>query len=554
MGKKIFFIILIFAGVFLRLYRINELPAGLFIDEAAIAVDAKSIAQDGMDEYGRRFPFAFEALSDFRPPGYVYLTAIVFKFLGPTLLTVRFVALLSSIIGIFLLGYFTKLLFPTRKILPYIAMAALSLSPFYIHFSRIGYETTLATTLMLAYFISLLHLFKKPNIFWTIVGTVGIIASFWTYPGPKFILPILTGILFLMGLFKFTFGQNRKNVILYSLFFLGICFIGYIPGLLHPVFDKRPLGYIKEGTNGTVIGVLTTKPKLMLSSWLYMFDFQFLFKKGDLFAYRHGTKEQGLFLEIFVIPFVLGLMGLIRRYSNRSLGIPFLVILTLVIGLPSALTSSTPYGTRILPILIPFSIFIAIGVDMLFNLTDRLNYWLRTGIYALSIGILFFQIFLFSHIYFIHFKTTSLPEFPKAATDMALFVRDYKQTHPKSIIYFLNDRSCRAWSHDDLHLWYFADLDSRQMTKWNNMFRTKRYKHGSPFDAYDREIIPTYSFDNIVLFPGYEKMAKAPAGSLLVKCGIHLLNIKTSNEKIIKVFYLYEHEQREFYYVLSEKL
>ncbi len=554
MGKKIFFIILIATGIFFRLYKINEIPAGFFIDEATIAVDSKVIAQNGMDEYGRAFPFAFEALSDYRPPGYVYLTALVFKFLGPSLLTVRFVAIVSSIIGIFLLGYLTKLLFPQRKLLPYISMAVISTSQFHIHFSRIGYETMLATTLMLGFFVSLLILFKKHSLPWTIIGAICIIVGFWTYPGPKFIIPILTGLLLIMGLFKSTYELNRKNVIYYSLFFLGICVIAYIPSIIHPLFDKRPISYIKEGTNGTLLGIITTKPLLLLNSWLYMFDFNFLFKNGDLFAYRHSTKEQGIFLSIFLVPFVLGLMATIRRFSNKSFSITFLIILTVVLGIPSALTSNTPYGTRILPIIIPFSIFIALGIDIILRKIDKLKIWLKFTTYAFLISIVTFQLFLFSHIYFVHFKTTSLPEFPQAGADMAKFVKNYRQQHPKDLVYFLNARSCRQWSHDDLHLWYFADLNNVEMIKWNNLFREKRYKYTNPFDAYDRITIPPYSFENLRLYAGYDEMEEAPRGSLLVRCGLHLESIKPYKDKIIKIFYMYPDENREPYYILSKKL
>lgn len=554
MGKKIFFIILIAVGIFLRVYRINEIPAGFFIDEATISVDAKSIAEDGIDEYGRRFPFYFEALSDFRLPGYVYPTALAFKLLGPTLLTVKLVALISSFVSIFLLGYFTKLLFPKKEILALSAMAAISISPFHIHFSRIGYETMLATALMLLFFISLIRLLTKPSLFWIIVGSFSIIISSWTYPSSKLILTILSGILLLMGLTKITFGQNRKNMILIPFLFLVVCLITFIPGILSPVADKRSLNYINEGTNGTLWGILTTKPRLFLSSWLYMFDLQLLFKKGDLFAFRHGTKEQGLFLSIFLIPFILGLISLIRKYSGKSFTPAFLIILTIVIGIPSALTSNTPYGTRILPILIPFSIFIALGTDIILKFVEHFKTLFKTITYLSIVIILFFQISLFYHIYFIHFKTTSLPEFPKAPIDMALFVKNFKQTNPDKTIYFLNDRSCRQWSHDDLYLWYFADLNNKEMSVWNNLFRNKRYQYGSPFDAYDRVKIPTHSFENIILFPGYEKMATAPKGSLLVKCGVHLQNINSNNEKILKVFYMFENIKSDPYYIISEKL
>ncbi len=554
MGKKIFFIILIAVGIFLRFYQINEIPSGLFMDEATIAVDSKSIAQNGFDEYGRSYPLAFEALSDFRPPGYVYLTSLAYEFLGPTTLTVRIVSLLSSILGIFILGYFTKLLFPKRELLPLISMAVLAISPFHIHFSRIGYETMLATTLMLVYFISLIHLLKKPNLIWIIVGILCAGLSIWTYPGAKFIVPIVALVIFLLGIFNINFEFKRKNMIIIPLIFLATAVLVYIPALLNPIFDKRPISYLKEGTDGTLLGIITKKPLLMLNSWLYMFDFQFLFKKGDLFAFRHGTKEQGLLLSIFAIPFILGILAVIRRYSSKSFGIPFLIILTLVIGFPSALTSGTPYGTRILPILIPFSIFVALGIEILVQKTEKLKPFIKFPMYLATIVVIFFQISLFYHIYFVHFKKTSLPEFPKASRDMAIFVKDFRNENKQTPVYFMTERSCRQWAHDDLHFWYFADLDNTEMVKWNNKFREERYKKGSPFDNYDVSTIPSHTFESIHLYPGYEAVEKSPKDSLIVRCGLHLDDIDESKEEIIKIFYMYQDEMRDPYYVITKKL
>lgn len=524
------------------------------MDEATIAVDSKSIAQNGFDEYGRSYPLAFEALSDFRPPGYVYLTSLAYEFLGPTTLTVRIVSLLSSILGIFLLGYFTKLLFPKRELLPFISMAVLAISPFHIHFSRIGYETMLATTLMLIYFISLIHLLKKSNLIWIIVGILCAGLSIWTYPGAKFIVPIVALVIFLLGIFNINFEFKRKNMIIIPLIFLATAVIVYIPALLNPIFDKRPISYIKEGTDGTLLGIMTKKPLLMLNSWLYMFDFQFLFKKGDLFAFRHGTKEQGLLLSIFAIPFILGILAVIRRYSSKSFGIPFLLILTLIIGFPSALTSGTPYGTRILPILIPFSIFVALGIEILVQKTEKLKPFIKFPMYLATIVVIFFQISLFYHIYFVHFKKTSLPEFPKASRDLAIFVKNFKTENEKTPIYFMTERSCRPWAHDDLHFWYFADLDNKEMVKWNNKFREERYKKGSPFDNYDASTIPSHAFENIHLYPGYDAVEKSLKDSLIVRCGLHLDDIDESKEKIIKIFYMYQDEMRDPYYVITKKL
>lgn len=553
MAKKIFFIILILVGIFLRIYKIDQIPAGLFMDEATIAVDSKSIAENGIDEYGRKYPFVFEALSDQRPPGYVYLTSLAYLVLGNSIITIKIVSLISSIIGIFLLGYLAKILFPEKKYLPLITMSVLAISPFHIHFARIGYETMLATSLITIFYISLIKVFNKPKLGWYLTGAIAASYGLWTYPGVKFIIPFTCLVFLTLGTLGINFGLKKRNIIFSSLFFLILSFFVYIPALLNPVFDKRPISYIKEGTDGTLIGVLTKKPLLMLNSWLYMFDFNFLFKRGDLFAFRHGTKEQGLFFSIFAIPFFLGIIQSVRNLSSKSFAYSFLIILAFVIGIPSALTSNTPYGTRILPILIPFSIFISLGINFLIERVKKINLLARTFISLTVLGILLFQTLLFYHIYFSHFKTTSLPEFSKAQRDLAYFIKD-EMKNTKAPIYFLAERSCRKWSHDDLYLWYFADLDSQKMSKWNLEFRKERYKEGSPFDAYDTVKIPSFQIDNLLLYQGFDALNNAPSGSVITRCGLHLADIDKEKEKIIKVYYMYEEGQRDPYYVVSKKL
>ena len=45
------------AACILRFYRLDEIPAGFFIDEASIGYNAFSISETGADEHGKRFPF-----------------------------------------------------------------------------------------------------------------------------------------------------------------------------------------------------------------------------------------------------------------------------------------------------------------------------------------------------------------------------------------------------------------------------------------------------------------------------------------------------------------
>src|ERR1035437_7646297 len=136
MFKKIILIALICMGIFLRVYQFSSLPNGLFMDEVNMAVVTKTLVENGTDQYGNRFPFTFEDVTDFKLPVYVYLSAIMYKIFGPHVFTIRLVALLASLATIFSLGYLTKLLFEKKKFLPLLTMSVISISPFAIQIGR----------------------------------------------------------------------------------------------------------------------------------------------------------------------------------------------------------------------------------------------------------------------------------------------------------------------------------------------------------------------------------------------------------------------------------
>jgi len=555
MVKKIIILALIFFGIFLRLFQLDQIPGGLFADEISLAVNTKTITENGIDEYGRKFPYVFESVSDYKMPGYIYLSSIVYKFLGPQIITIKLISAFSAIISIFLIGYFAKTLFPKKDMLPWYVSLVLSLSLFHIHFSRIAYESMLANMFLLLYLISFIKLLRKQNfLFWIVLAALGIIGATSTYPAPRFIIPIFTVLVGLLVFITKPKDITTKKTLKTVGILLGITLISFIPAFLNSNVDKRPLSYILLGEEGSPLKIAFSKFQKTITSWMYLWNLEFLFAKGDTFAYRHGTRESGIFLGIFILPFVTGAIWFIRKFSKTSFSLHYLLIFTLLAGLPSALTSDVPYGPRIVPMMITYSVVIGLGLYYLARWLESKKQYFKISIWFIVLGTLFYQLFWFYDVYFIHFKRSSLYEFPKVSKDMGLFIRSYLGKNPDTDIYFLNGDSCQNWGHEDLQFWYFADLPNKEMIDWNNAFREVRYRHkGSPFDAYDDAVQPMFQAGRILMNPTYEVMGQAPSGTLLVRCGIHLENIGKESEEIIKVIYRFEKEQLDPYYVISLK-
>ena len=81
--KKIFLVLIIVLAFVLRFYRLADYPA-LNADEAAIAYNAYSLIETGLDEHGNSWPVHFQSFNDFKPGGYFYLVLPFVKFLGLT--------------------------------------------------------------------------------------------------------------------------------------------------------------------------------------------------------------------------------------------------------------------------------------------------------------------------------------------------------------------------------------------------------------------------------------------------------------------------------------
>src|SRR5260221_9642839 len=75
-------VLLVVIIVFFHVWKLSELPRGLYADETSIGINAASISQHGYDQYGAAWPVFFKAFGEYKNPLYIYATAGIFKFFG----------------------------------------------------------------------------------------------------------------------------------------------------------------------------------------------------------------------------------------------------------------------------------------------------------------------------------------------------------------------------------------------------------------------------------------------------------------------------------------
>jgi hypothetical protein len=80
-------------------------PPGFFRDEASIAYNAHTIATEGRDEYGARFPLYFTSFRDYKSPLFVYGLAGVFRITGADREIARGFAAVCVLAAVLALGW-----------------------------------------------------------------------------------------------------------------------------------------------------------------------------------------------------------------------------------------------------------------------------------------------------------------------------------------------------------------------------------------------------------------------------------------------------------------
>jgi hypothetical protein len=117
-------------------------PPGFFRDEAALAYNAHTIAQEGRDEYGARLPLYFSSFLDYKSPIFVYGLAGVFRVTGADREVARGFAAVCILAAILLLGWlaFRR----TRRASVGVAIVALAgSSPSLFELGRVAFEVTM---------------------------------------------------------------------------------------------------------------------------------------------------------------------------------------------------------------------------------------------------------------------------------------------------------------------------------------------------------------------------------------------------------------------------
>src|SRR6478752_4617779 len=172
--------ILLYAAALILLFRIytwgvSQNPPGFYLDESATAYNAYLVSRTGAGEFGPRFPILFQEYAEEDPtyinPLTIYLLAIVFRFLPPSILVARMFAAFWMFAACLLLGVLAKRISGQRKIGIVVAGSAL-VTPWFFELGRLVFDAHLSAFTVVVFLLAAYRLQSKQNWDWRDIATV----------------------------------------------------------------------------------------------------------------------------------------------------------------------------------------------------------------------------------------------------------------------------------------------------------------------------------------------------------------------------------------------
>jgi hypothetical protein len=205
-------VVIILGFVFLYLFYIDSLstnPPGFYVDESAISYNAYCIAKTGANEFGTHFPVFFPVYTggwtQYANPTQIYLLAIPFTVLKPSILVARVYSASWVFLACLLLGWLAKKISGKQIIGLLVAVIAI-FTPWLFDVSRLVMETFFYPLAVVLFLLALYDAQKKRDWSWTniIALAATLMLLTYSYTIGRLLGPMLAG-----GLILFATSQTR---------------------------------------------------------------------------------------------------------------------------------------------------------------------------------------------------------------------------------------------------------------------------------------------------------------------------------------------------------
>lgn len=372
--------LIVVLSLFVRFYKISEIPSSLNWDEVSHGYNAFSILKTGKDEWGISFPLIFRAYGDFKLPLYIYLTTIPVSIFGLNGLSVRLISILSGV-GLAVLSYLITKKITKNKTISFFAGFLTAVSPWSLFLSRIAVEANLGAFLFsLGGYFLVCWLDNPKNkylffsfLFWGL--------SLHAYNSCRIIVPLIVlSVIFVCFRKKLT-RQLILPVMIFLFFFIPVIFqfldksgsarfewVSLIDqGVINQINEKRTLTKLPSFVSKIVFNKLSFFAYLSIKNYLSNFSPNYLFFKGG--SHYQFSQPNHELLYLITAPFLL--LGFIISFFDCDKKKKMVIFWFLISFIPSAITKDAPHVLRSLLVLPTPMILSSLGLLWIVDFLKR---------------------------------------------------------------------------------------------------------------------------------------------------------------------------------------
>lgn len=211
--------ILLFAFL-IRAFKIETIPGGIDWDEASFGYNAYSIAQTGMDEWGKFLPLSFQAFGDFKLPAFIYITSFFIRIFGLTVFSLRIVSALAGTLTVFFVYSIALIVFKDKRT-ALLSALFLALSPYGIFYSRLGLDISCIGMFIAGTVLYELKYIKDEKMLNLSISLLFLICCFFTYNVGRILAPFFLISIIAVSLHKKN-TVHTVTVILLMIFMFGV--------------------------------------------------------------------------------------------------------------------------------------------------------------------------------------------------------------------------------------------------------------------------------------------------------------------------------------------
>ena len=437
---KIFWIVLSLAFI-LRFYKLGEIPLSLDWDENSNAYNAYSIIKTARDEYGDFLPITNRSFEDYKPPAYMYMNIPTVAIFGLTPFAARLPSAIFGFLTVPVIYFLAKKLFNSQIAL--VSMFLLTISPWHLQFSRVGFEATVGLFFATAAITAFLYAFEQKK--WLIVSAAAIGISTYTYHTQRIFVPLL---------FLFAFFLYRKELLRISKKYLAAFFITAViialplvilipPKVILQRFEvttgrprlediEKSIKFILQDREiGFPLGQIIHNRRFVIGqsyfgNYLSHFDFNFLFTKGDD-NFRHHIQDMGM-LYLFELPlFIFGIYHLLINRSRSALLVLFWLLAAPIAASPA---TPNPHGNRSLPMIIALELISAYALVTIFS--KKFAFKKLLSIAAVLVILISFLVYLEN--YWFHYPYEKASFWQYGYSQAVLEAEKYKSEFDKIVV------------------------------------------------------------------------------------------------------------------------